>query len=43
MYKFVLPEYVYHRQARSLSASYQQVTESLKQEVNVSHYFIRRY
>ena len=41
MYEFTLPESVYYSQFTSVSASYQQITESLKQEFSVrnSEYF----
>ena len=35
MYEFVLPEAKFNRQRRSTAVPYQQVTEALKQEVNV--------
>ena len=36
MYEFVLPEAELNPQKRSATVPYQQVTETLKQEVNVS-------
>ena len=35
VYEFMLPVEVYHRQSKSITTSYQQVTDSLMQETQV--------